>query len=247
MNTAVMRLPVSGRFSAPAAPVRSPTSVRVRSACLVLVFALHGLVFWHARAEPDWHPDARLSMPVAVRWVTPAPHPAAATPAAIPTPKPVEPKPEPKPTPKPEPKVAKAKPQPKPKAKPVTAPQEKSMPAAAPSGAASLPAARPVASPTAEPVYRPAQYQAAYLHNPAPTYPPMSRRQQEEGTVMLKVRVSSEGKAKEVQVEQTSGFNRLDMAALRAVTDWQFVPARRGERAEEAWVRVPIHFQLRNS
>lgn len=136
MNTAVMRLPVSGRFSAPAAPVRSPTSVRVRSACLVLVFALHGLVFWHARAEPDWHPDARLSMPVAVRWVTPAPHPAAATPAAIPTPKPVEPKPEPKPTPKPkpEPKVAKAKPQPKPKAKPVTAPQEKPMPAAAPSG-----------------------------------------------------------------------------------------------------------------
>ena len=40
-----------------------------------------------------------------------------------------------------------------------------------------------------------ARYDAAYLHNPRPAYPPLSRRLGEEGKVLLRVRVSREGLA----------------------------------------------------
>ena len=46
------------------------------------------------------------------------------------------------------------------------------------------------------------------------------------------------------QVERSSGYPRLDEAAVAVVRDrWRFVPARRGEEALAAWVRVPISFE----
>lgn len=92
--------------------------------------------------------------------------------------------------------------------------------------------------------FTPPQFNAAYLTNPAPTYPSMSRRLREEGTVVLRVRVTSEGQAEEIQLEHTSGFARLDEAAVGAVKHWRFVPARRGEQLVEAWVLVPVEFVL---
>ena len=45
-----------------------------------------------------------------------------------------------------------------------------------------------------------ARFDADYLHNPAPAYPAMSRRNGEEGRVQLSVRVSAQGRAEQVDV-----------------------------------------------
>ena len=91
-----------------------------------------------------------------------------------------------------------------------------------------------------------ARYDLASLNNPAPAYPPLSRRFREEGKVMLRVRVSAEGQPLAVALAQSSGHPRLDEAARKTVLGWRFVPARRGEQPVAAWVRVPIIFQLRS-
>jgi protein TonB len=96
-----------------------------------------------------------------------------------------------------------------------------------------------------EPV-SPPRFDAAYLNNPAPTYPPVSRRLHEQGTVLMRVRVSRQGAAEEVLIEHTSGSQRLDTAAMDAVRRWRFVPAHRGNEAVEAWVLVPIEFEMRH-
>lgn len=89
-----------------------------------------------------------------------------------------------------------------------------------------------------------ARFDAAYLQNPKPNYPALSRRLGEEGKVMLKVRVSSEGKPLNVDLEKSSGFERLDNSARQAVLGWRFVPAKRGDEAIEATVIVPVSFRL---
>jgi len=90
----------------------------------------------------------------------------------------------------------------------------------------------------------PPQFNAAYLRNPAPVYPAVARRSGDQGTVMLKVLVNPQGAPVRVELEQSSGSKPLDSAALDAVKGWRFVPARRGERNIEDWVRVPIVFRL---
>jgi periplasmic protein TonB len=92
----------------------------------------------------------------------------------------------------------------------------------------------------------PARFDAAYLDNPRPAYPPLSRRLGEEGKVVLAVEVSDDGRATEVTLHRTSGLPRLDAAALAAVSTWRFVPARRGDTAVAARVLVPLVFSLNN-
>jgi len=62
----------------------------------------------------------------------------------------------------------------------------------------------------------------------------------------LKVHVSVAGKALNVQLFKSSGFTRLDDAALDAVKSWNFVPAKQGDQSIEGWVIVPISFKLRS-
>lgn len=89
------------------------------------------------------------------------------------------------------------------------------------------------------------RFDADYLHNPAPAYPPLSRRLAEEGRVTLRVFVEPGGRAAQVEIKAGSGYPRLDQAAAEAVARWQFVPARRGDEAVGAWVLVPIIFSLK--
>jgi len=88
------------------------------------------------------------------------------------------------------------------------------------------------------------QFGAAYLNNPKPVYPPSAKRMGMEGTVMLKVFVSWEGSVIKIEVAHSSGYKILDNAALQAVKNWRFIPARRGETPIDEWVQVPIAFHL---
>ena len=86
---------------------------------------------------------------------------------------------------------------------------------------------------------------AAYLRNPKPSYPNLSRRLSEQGTVLLRVFVTMSGDATRIELKESSGFQRLDKSALDAVQNWKFMPARLGEQPVAAWVIVPIKFSLK--
>ena len=77
-----------------------------------------------------------------------------------------------------------------------------------------------------------------------PVYPPASRRLDEQGAVRLRVLVDERGRPREVQIAKSSGFDRLDEAAVTAVRRWQFSPAMRESRAVTAWTQVNVLFQL---
>jgi protein TonB len=99
-------------------------------------------------------------------------------------------------------------------------------------------------SSTAGPVLLPPRFDAAYLKNPEPDYPALSRRFREEGRVVLRVLVSESGTSSQLEIRDSSGHPRLDQAALEAVRRWRFSPARRGAEPVSAWVLVPLTFSL---
>lgn len=107
------------------------------------------------------------------------------------------------------------------------------------------PRSTPQDVPATPPVTAP-RFDAAYLNNPAPTYPPLSRRLGEQGRVLVRVFVNPNGAPTKVQLRESSGHPRLDAAAEEAVRGWRFVPARRGDEPVGAWVLVPITFNLRS-
>jgi periplasmic protein TonB len=115
------------------------------------------------------------------------------------------------------------------------------IPAALPTSAATV---AETSGPVASAAYTPARFNATYLHNPPPAFPPLSRRLGEEGKVLLRVKVSAAGQPVAVDLEKGSNFERLDDAARQAVARWRFVPAKRGDEAVEGTVIVPIVFRL---
>lgn len=112
-------------------------------------------------------------------------------------------------------------------------------PIAAPPEAKPAPAAPPAEAPIVQ-----ARFDADYLNNPAPRYPPLSRRMGEEGKVILRVSVNPQGAADSVEIRTSSGSRRLDEAAVNTVNRWKFVPAKRGDEPVQSWVLVPIIFKL---
>lgn len=103
--------------------------------------------------------------------------------------------------------------------------------------------ASPLRTPPSPPLVQ-APTAAKYLQNPRPDYPRLSRRMREEGTVILRVLVSVAGAAQELSVAQSSGFQRLDQAAVEAVKAWRFVPGTRDGEAQAMWFQVPIVFRM---
>jgi protein TonB len=87
----------------------------------------------------------------------------------------------------------------------------------------------------------------AYLVQPAPRYPPESRRIREQGLVILRVLIDEGGHAKAIEVYRSSGHPRLDEAARSAVARAVFKPYIDGGVAREAAAIVPVEFSLRAS
>ena len=85
---------------------------------------------------------------------------------------------------------------------------------------------------------------ADYLNNPPPAYPPLSKRLNEQGRVVIRARIELDGSASQVEVRSSSGFERLDQAALQAVKRWRYLPGKRGGVAEAMWFNIPINFVL---
>lgn len=88
--------------------------------------------------------------------------------------------------------------------------------------------------------------QPAYITPPTIQYPHLSFRLREQGTVIVRSFVRKDGSISQTEIEQSSGFSRLDSAAIAAFGNVRFHPTRAkdGEVAE-GWVRTPIKFELK--
>ena len=56
--------------------------------------------------------------------------------------------------------------------------------------------------------------------------------------------IAADGQPQKAELKQSSGFERLDQAALTTVMKWRYVPGKRGGVAEDMWFNVPINFVL---
>lgn len=115
------------------------------------------------------------------------------------------------------------------------------------SGAAiSLPLPAPVVAPapSSTPVLEPPQLDRRSSRI-TPAYPPVSKRLGEQGRVVVNVYVLADGRVGDVQLLKSSGYERLDAAALAHVRrDWRFDPARRDGAAVPTWGAFGVTFEI---
>lgn len=119
-------------------------------------------------------------------------------------------------------------------------PVSKSVPQAVPRKAESAP---PPPMPSPAQVELPSS-DADYLQNPKPAYPAMSKRLGEQGKVMVRVLIGVDGRAQKAEIRQSSGYERLDQAALSTAQRWRYMPGKRDGLPEAMWFSVPINFIL---
>jgi periplasmic protein TonB len=235
----------------------SPRNVAIASGVVLLhVGALWALQSGLVRQA------AEIVVPVALMTeiITPAPPPPVVAP---PPPPPVPPPPAPTPPRRVEPvRPRPAPPRPAPAPQPLAVPTPSPSPTA-PTGVVTPPAPAPIAAPVepapappappapAPPPAPPAPPRvelpsttADYLQNPPPVYPPVSKRMGEQGRVVVRVLIGADGRAQRAELRDSSGFDRLDQAALKTVLGWRYVPGKRGGVPEDMWFNVPINFVL---
>ena len=165
---------------------------------------------------------------------------------------PAPPAPQPQ-TPAPQPVKQEVKPVVKPTpTPPLPAPSPEPAPMvipAAPAPAPAIEASTVAAAPAAPQAPAPARIElpssdAAYLNNPRPSYPALSRRLGEQGKVVVRVLIGVDGTAQQAEIRTSSGYERLDQTALATVRSWRYVPGKRNGTAEAMWFNVPVNFVL---
>jgi len=103
----------------------------------------------------------------------------------------------------------------------------------------------PIAQPTQAPVPRTAPRSDSRRPLTQPEYPPSSRRAGEAGTVILEVLVLENGRVGDARVKQSSGFPRLDEAAVREVKrSWRLVPGTENGKPVQMWGQFAVTFKL---
>lgn len=205
----------------------------------------HGALLWWATTALS-RPVEVVTVPVMIGQLV------SRAPVTQPEPLPAQPEPpRPKPIVKPRPVPAPPVPTAPPSERAVTAPSPEPPVPAAVDLQATAPAPAPVAAAPAPAPQEPAEplipprSDAAHLSNPAPVYPAVSRRLREQGRVLFDVYILPDGTVGEIKLKRSSGFARLDEAALEAVRQWRYVPAKRGDQPIPFWYVQPIDFAMR--
>ncbi len=178
-------------------------------------------------------PQLAEAPPEPAREVSPAPR------AALPVPPqpPAEPQPEAAAEPTPPVQTAAAAPRPPRPARPPAAPGQMRLDAgigALPDPSFGAQAMGAVVPPGTD----------AGQRNAPPDYPAESRRRGEEGVVRLALRVGTDGRVEGAEVATSSGFPRLDQAAVEAARRWRFRPATQGGIPVVATLPTAVHFRL---
>ena len=162
-------------------------------------------------------------------------------PPAPPVPPPPKPQPIVRKAPPPLPVIA-AAPSPAPSAFVVLAPPpEPVVLAAPPAPAVVAPPAPPAPLPPPKSL---SASSVQYASTVEPEYPRQSKRNGEAGRVLVRVFIDEAGTPRQVQVNKSSGFERLDASALAAVLKFRFRPPTENGQPVAGWANVPIDFGL---
>lgn len=208
---------------------------------LVVICAAHLAALWWLTTTLNRSP-VLTTPPAVVGMLVSAP---AATVEPKPLPMARQPRPVPVQRPRPTPQPPSPKAPPSDRAVTVPPPEPPAPPQTATAAAvqAAAPAPASEARESAAPV-TPPRADAAMLNNPAPAYPAQSRRLREEGRVLFDVYILPDGSVGQIKLKRSSGFSRLDDAALEAVRRWRYIPAKRGNEPIPYWYVQPLDFQL---
>ncbi len=185
---------------------------------LSFVVALHGAALyglWSYRIIPT-PVDAFVMVS---NLIDPPPQPAKPPQPKPPKPQPIEP-------PKPQQIVAET---------PVVLPDDPVAPA---------PILEPVVEAPPQPVALPSELSVNCPVRSPPDYPSLSRRTNEQGKVVLRVELGEDGRVAEAEVKTSSGYRRLDDAALNTVRTWRCKPLVRNRAAVRAVALQPFDFIL---
>lgn len=136
--------------------------------------------------------------------------------------------------------IVTAAPTPAPQPEPFTAPPPE--PPAPPVAVAAPPV--PATAPPAPAARTIPPSAVQYLEPLQLVYPRASRRAAESGRVVLRVFIDEAGLPRQVLVSQSTGFPRLDEAAIAAVQKARFKPYTIDGQPASGWALVPLSFDL---
>lgn len=209
----------------PYAPAQDSTFLTRRGLVFIVIVVLHVGIYWMLNSGLSTHLVDVVLGPIETRLIDEAPEtdePPPPPPPKIDTPPPFVPPPE----------VA------------IELPAETSQSTAIQTVTNTRPITPPpVAAPT--PLPRTAPRSDARRPLSQPEYPPSSRRAGEAGTVIIEVYVLETGRVGEARVKQSSGFPRLDEAAVREVRrSWRLVPGTENGKPVPMWGQFAVTFKL---
>lgn len=211
---------------------------------LLFVLVVHAALFyflWNQRLIP--HPEQ--AMTLFAELITP---PAPVTAPKTPEPAPAKLQPAKKPVIKPKQEQLAAKspvPSEKKRAEPAPEPPK---PAEQVKESAPAPAAEtPPKSMQTAPVALSSELAVSCPKLTPPEYPAISRRMGEEGKLILRVELDENGRIDKAKVLNSSGYERLDAAALTAVKSWQCNPSLRDGQPVRAVALQPFNFVLQGN
>ncbi len=221
----------------PSAHAQADVSAGQRRAVIVAIAALHGLAGWAALQVPAVRTALEQAAPMFVDLIAP-PAPQPPVPPPPPPPRPI-----PKTPPPPAPLIT-AAPSPAPAVFVAPPPPEVPVPPAPPIAVVEAPPAPPAPPPPPAPPREIPASMVEYVVLPAIEYPRLSIRANERGTVIVRVLVDATGMPRDVQVGKSSGFPRLDDAAVAGVRKARFKPPTENGKPISGWASIPIPFEL---
>ncbi|RQZ24505.1 energy transducer TonB [Burkholderia sp. Bp9090] len=228
----------------PAAPRMNPRVITVAVGVLAAHAIMLAAAWLHRNAPPPKEIEVQ-SITAQLIPPVPAAQPVAVQSAAQPAPPKPVPREKPKVEPKPVQKAVKPTPQPvaqSPSPTPAPAAADPTPAPAAPAPAA--PAAAPGPARETMQVSAPKNVSALSCNFVKPTYPSMSRRRGETGTAYVHFIIGVTGKIESVQLQKSSGYPRLDEAALDATRASTCPPYIENGQAIRAAHTLPFNFTL---
>ena len=124
------------------------------------------------------------------------------------------------------------------------APPAPILPPSVPVAAVATPAPAPVPAPAPTLKVLPST-DADDLYNPNQRYPRMSQTMGEQGAVMVRILIGANGLPLKAELQKTSGFERLDQAALDFVMQSRYKPGTLGGKPTEMWMGREVKYILR--
>ena len=118
------------------------------------------------------------------------------------------------------------------------------LPPSVPVAAVAAPAPTPAPAPATSAKVLPST-DADDLYNPNQRYPRMSQTMGEQGTVMVRILIGANGLPLKAELQKTSGFERLDQAALDFVMQSRYKPGTLGGKPTEMWMGREVKYILR--